>query len=190
MAFFGFFIFCTLLLAITFIDIPFQIIPDELSLPFIPIGILFAFLTGSTQGFWYDAAWFNNLMGAVIGFSIIALIIYGYYFLTHREGMGMGDAKLLALIGAFLGWQSIPFVLFAGSIQGLLVAIIGITSGRIKKAPPLPDPEDWKDGTPPPVEEVSLRHAAIPFGPFLSLAALEFLFFGEWFYKALLHLRG
>lgn len=190
-AFFGYFLFCALLMAITFIDIPFQIIPDSLSLPFIPLGILLAFLAGSTRGAWYDAAWFNNIMGAVVGFSIIALIVYGYYFLTKREGMGMGDAKLMALIGAFLGWQCIPFVLFAGSVQGLAIALIGIFSGRIKKAPPLPDPEEWVDGVPPVVtEEVALRHAAIPFGPFLSLAALEFLFFGEWFYKALLHLHG
>ncbi len=168
-----YFAFCAALLVVSFIDIPYQIIPNEISLPGIAVGILASFVTGKVT-------WFDSIIGALIGFSLIALIAFGYYFLTKREGMGMGDAKLLAMIAAFLGWQSIPFVLLAASLQGLAVALIGIGSGYIKKAPPLPDPEDWEGDTPPEeTEDVPLRLAAIPFGPFLSLAALEFLFFGS-----------
>lgn len=168
-----YFFFCAALLAITFIDIPYQIIPNEISLPGILIGIGASFITG-------QVSWFDSLMGAIIGFSLIAIIAYGYYFLTGREGMGMGDAKLLAMLGAFLGWQSIPFILLAASLQGLAVALFSIGVGWMPKAPPLPDPKDVKPEEDHTVEEeVPLRLAAVPFGPFLSLAALEFLFFGN-----------
>lgn len=174
-----YFLFAAALVAITFIDISFQIIPNEISLPAIPLGIACALLTNKVT-------WFDSVMGAVVGFSLIALIAYGYYFLTHREGIGLGDAKLLAMMGAFLGWPAIPFILLAGSVQGLVVALTAIGMGWMRKAPPLPDPTEWKDGEPPePGAEVKLRHAAVPFGPFLALAGLEFMFFGGWFYQAL-----
>jgi leader peptidase (prepilin peptidase) / N-methyltransferase len=168
-----YFAFCAALLAVTFIDIPYQIIPNEISLPFIALGVLASLVT-------HQVTWYDSLIGAAVGFSLIALIAYGYFFLTRREGMGMGDAKLLAMIAAFLGWQSIPFVLLAASVQGLLLALAGIGLGIIRKAPPLPDPSEWPGGVAPepPLEETPLRLAAVPFGPFLSLAALEFLFFG------------
>ncbi|RJO65269.1 MAG: prepilin peptidase [Myxococcales bacterium] len=167
-----YFAFCAALVAITFIDIPRQIIPDEISLPGVAVGVAASFVAGEVR-------WTDSVIGAAVGFALIALIAYGYYFLTHREGMGMGDAKLLAMIAAFLGWQSIPFVLFAASVQGLALALFAIGMGWMKKAPPLPDP---REAAAPPGEagDVPLRQAAVPFGPFLSLAALEWLFFGPW----------
>jgi len=177
LSFFVYFTFCAYLIAITFIDIPYQIIPDELSLSGIVIGITASFFTGQLM-------WQDSVIGALVGFFLIAIISYGYFFLTKREGMGMGDAKLLAMLGAFLGWQSIPFILLASSIQGLIVALLAIAFGLMKKAPPLPDPDEWENGKKPEQEEeVSLRHAAVPFGPFLAAAALEFLFFGEYYYE-------
>lgn len=180
-SFFVYFAFLAALVAATFIDLPYQIIPNEITYPLIPLGFLASFFTGQLN-------WFDSLMGGVMGFSIIALIVYGYYFLTKREGMGMGDAKLLAVIGVFLGWQAIPFVLFAGSLQGVVVAVIGILTGLVKKTEPLPDPDEWTDGEPEIVNDPQLpmRKASIAFGPFLSLAAIEFLFFGEWYYRVLL----
>lgn len=179
-AFVFYFIFCALLVAITFIDIPYQIIPDELSLSGIVLGVAASFLTGQVH-------WIDSVVGAIVGYALIASISYGYFFLTKRDGMGMGDAKLLAMLAAFLGWQSIPFILLAGSIQGLIVAILAIGFGLMKKVPPLPDPDEWENGVKPEMEEeVSLRHAAIPFGPFLAAAGIEFLFFGEYYYQFLM----
>ena len=167
-----YFVFAAALIAVTFIDIPYQIIPNEISLPGIALGFGASFLT-------HQVTWVDSLVGAAVGFSLIALIAVGYYILTKREGMGMGDAKLLAMIAAFLGWQSIPFILMAASLQGLVIALVAITFGWMRKEAPLPDPEDWENGERPEAEEVELRLAAVPFGPFLSLAALEFLFFGQ-----------
>jgi leader peptidase (prepilin peptidase)/N-methyltransferase len=180
-----YFLFCALLIAISFIDIPYQIIPNELSLPGIALGIAASFVT--------RVQWFDAVIGAAVGFVMIALIVYGYWFLTKREGMGMGDAKLLAMLAAFLGWQSIPFILLAASIQGLVIALAGIGLGFIKKAPPLPDPDEEPVQPAPDAatqEETPLRFAAVPFGPFLSLAAIEFLFFGDWYYTFLLSLSS
>jgi len=118
--------------------------------------------------------------------------VVGYYVLFKREGMGMGDAKLLAMIGAFLGWQSIPFVLFAGAVQGLVVALAAIGFGWMRKAPPLPDPAEAAEAElkAETTEEVPLRLAAVPFGPFLSLAAMEFLFMGAYYLDLLRALKG
>jgi len=175
-AMFVYFIFCAILLTITFIDIPYQIIPNEISLPGILIGIGASF-------FIPELRWQDSLIGAIIGFLLIFLVAYGYWFLTKREGIGMGDAKLLALLGAFLGWQAIPFLLLGSSLQGLAVFFIGYAFGLIKKQPPLPDPDEEQEsatnGEKEGEEELSVRHAAIPFGPFLALSGLEFLFFGK-----------
>ncbi len=179
-----YFVFVAALIAVTFIDIPYQIIPNEISIPGALLGVGVSFFTRSVT-------WQDSLIGAVLGFGLIAVIAYGYFFLTKREGMGMGDAKLLAMIGAFLGWQSIPFVLLAGSVQGVIFAVITMGFGLMRKEAPLPDPEEWEDGERPVSrEEVPLRLAAIPFGPFLSLAALEFLFFGTVYYRWLTQCMG
>src|SRR5262249_50893713 len=105
-----------------------------------------------------------------------------------RRGMGEGDSKLLMMIGAFLGWQGAAFALFAGAAQGLTVAAYGLLTGK-KLAPEPPDEEE--DGAdeldeqgelaqhqadPPPRW---LGHLKLPFGPFLALGALEYLFFGD-----------
>jgi len=167
-----FFIFCAILLAVTFIDIPYQIIPNSISIPGIIIGVTASFFVPEMR-------WQDSVIGAVAGFLIIFLTAYGYWFLTKREGIGMGDAKLLALLGAFLGWQAIPFIMIASSIQGLLFFFLGLAFGLVKKAPPLPDPDEELQPAPPDGQEISVRHAAIPFGPFLALSGLEFLFFGR-----------
>lgn len=180
-----YFFFCALLVAISFIDIPYQIIPNELSIPGIALGLAASFIT--------RLDWTDAFAGALVGFLIVTLLVYGYWFLTKREGMGMGDAKLLALLGAFLGWQAIPFILLAASVQGIVVALLAFGLGWMKKAPPLPDPDDYPDGQVPehdPDQEVPLRLAAVPFGPFLSLAGIQFLFFGEWYYRFLTTLGG
>lgn len=139
-------ILVALLVAITFIDLDHQIIPDVISLPGIPLGFLcsFAFPWVSWQG---------SLAGALLGGGFLLCIALAYELLTRHEGMGFGDVKLLAMLGAFLGWTSVFPTIFLGSVLGSLV---GIPLMLIKKAD---------------------RRLAIPFGPFLSAGALVYLYF-------------
>ncbi|MGK2905936.1 MAG: prepilin peptidase [Desulfuromonadales bacterium] len=134
------------LVVITFIDLDHQIIPDVISLPGIPIGFLCSFLVP-----W--VSWQDSLLGILLGGGSLLTIALGYELLTRKEGMGFGDVKLLAMLGAFLGWSAIFPIIFIGSLLGTLV---GIPLMLIKKA----------DGK-----------LAVPFGPFLSAAALIHLFF-------------
>ncbi len=154
---FGYFVFSAALVVITFIDLDHQIIPNVISLPGIVVGVLFSLVSPLT-------VW-NSVIGAAAGAGVLWAVFWGYYFLTHEEGMGGGDAKLLAMIGAFLGWQAIFFTLFCASFIG---AVVGLIVMRIRHA----------DGK-----------MALPFGPFLSFGALSYLFFGErlinWYFNLL-----
>jgi len=141
------FIFVAALIVITFIDFDHQIIPDVISLPGIPFFCIGAiFFMGLT-------VW-ESLLGILIGGGCLFAIAFGYEVITKREGMGGGDIKLLAMLGAFLGWKSLFFILFVSSLLG---AVIGITLMVIKG-------ENMK--------------YAVPFGPFLSVAAVAYLFVG------------
>jgi len=97
----------------------------------------------------------NSLVGILIGDGVLFLVAWGYEKLTGKEGMGGGDIKLLAMMGAFLGWRSILFIIFAASLLG---SVIGITAMLVQK----------KDGK-----------LAIPFGPFLAFGAVLYIFFGR-----------
>jgi len=147
------FLFAAALVVITFIDLDHQIIPDVISLPGIPVFFLLAVFVMGVP-FW------ESLFGILIGGGFLYLIAVGYELLTKREGMGGGDIKLLAMIGAFLGWKSLFFVVFMSSILGALVGVVLIAlKGKDMKY-------------------------AVPFGPFLSIAAVLYLFVGP----ALTHL--
>lgn len=147
-AFLALFIFCSSLVVITFIDLDHQIIPDQISLPGIIIGFAFSFFLP-----WNG--WQNSLLGILLGGGSLYLVAWGYEKLTGKEGMGGGDIKLLAMMGAFLGWRSVLFIIFAASLVG---SVIGIAAMLIQK----------KD-----------RKLAIPFGPFLAFAAVLYIFFGR-----------
>jgi leader peptidase (prepilin peptidase) / N-methyltransferase len=149
-----FFIFTAVLIVITFIDLDHQIIPDILSLPGIPIFLLAAI-------FIVKLPWLEALIGLLVGGGVLFLIAYIYELITKREGMGGGDIKLLAMIGGFLGWKSLIFVLLFSSLAG---AVVGITVMIIKK-------QDMK--------------YAVPFGPFLSAAAVAYIFWGNAFIQQL-----
>jgi leader peptidase (prepilin peptidase)/N-methyltransferase len=140
-------LFAAALIVITFIDLDHQIIPDVISLPGIVVGFLCSFAVP-----WLS--WGDSLLGILAGGGSLYLVAVGYELLTKKEGMGGGDIKLLAMIGAFLGWQSILPIVFFSSLVGTLV---GVPVMLIKKA-------DSK--------------LAIPFGPFLAAAALFYLFWG------------
>ena len=143
------FIFVSALILITFIDIDHQIIPDVISLPGIPICFLMAV-------FIMDLSFMDALLGLLIGGGSLYLVAVLYELATKREGMGGGDIKLLALMGAFLGWKSLLFILLVSSLVG---AVVGISIMLVRGG-------DMK--------------YAVPFGPFLSLAAVAYLFVGEY----------
>ena len=96
----------------------------------------------------------SSLIGAALGSGILLAVAYGYYFLTKVEGMGFGDIKLMGMIGAFLGWKAVPFTLFAGSLVGLVIGVFFIVYRR------------------------KGRYYQIPFGPFLALGAITYIFVG------------
>ncbi|MGB3209099.1 MAG: prepilin peptidase [Desulforhopalus sp.] len=144
----GYFFFCAALLVIIFIDIHHQIIPDVISLPGIVLGVLFSLASDTVT-------WQDSLIGLLLGGGVLYAVASLYYMLRKVDGMGGGDIKLLAMIGAWLGWQSLPFVIFASSLGG---SIVGLIAMRYQK----------KGGS-----------TRIPFGPFLSLAALIYTFYAE-----------
>lgn len=152
--FFAFFIFTAVLIVITFIDLDHQIIPDILTLPGIPIFFLAAV-------FCTEVPWLDALLGVLIGGGILFVIAMVYELISKREGMGGGDIKLLAMIGGFLGWKSLIFILLFSSFAG---AVVGLVAMIIKK-------QDMK--------------YAVPFGPFLSAAVVAYIFWGEKFTRFL-----
>lgn len=136
------------LVALTFIDFDTQLLPDDITLPLLWLGLLVNINTG-----------FTDLQSAVIGAIAGYLVLWSVYWLfklvTGKEGMGYGDFKLLAAIGAWFGWQILPAVILLSSVLG---AVIGI--GLIV----------FKDKD---------KQTAIPFGPFLALGGIAALFFGQ-----------
>lgn len=140
-------LFVAALIVITFIDLDHQIIPDVISLPGIVIGFLCSFAIP-----WLS--WTDSLFGILLGGGSLWLVAVLYELLTKKEGMGGGDIKLLAMLGAFLGWKAILPIIFISSLIG---SLIGVPLMLVKKA-------DSK--------------LAIPFGPFLALGALIYLFWG------------
>lgn len=147
-----YFIFAAALLVITFIDIDYQIIPNEISLPGIPIGFIFSFFIPTLTPV-------ESLIGILVGGGSLWAVASIYLLLTKREGMGFGDVKLLAMMGAFLGWKGVLVTIFTGSAIGTAAGLIAMIKSR----------KDMK--------------MAIPFGPFLSIGAIIHLFFGD----ALIH---
>jgi leader peptidase (prepilin peptidase)/N-methyltransferase len=136
------------LILITVIDLYHQIIPDVISLPGIGMGLLASLVIP-------QITFVNSLVGTLLGGGSLFLVAAAYQWLFKREGMGGGDVKLLAMIGAFLGWKSVILTILLSSLIGSITGvIIMVMKGK-----------DFK--------------YAIPFGPFLSLGAVISLFYGE-----------
>jgi len=144
-------IFVSLLIAISFIDLDFKIIPDVLSIGGLIAGLVLGFFRRPI--FFYQ----DSLYGILTGGGILFAIFLVYRFFTKRDGIGTGDIKLLGMIGAFCGTKGVIFSLISGSFLGTLVGIpLMLIKGKDTKY-------------------------EIPFGPFLSLSTLIFLFYGERF---------
>ena len=144
--------------AMTMIDFDHQLLPDSLTLPLMWIGLLAALIPVFTD---LQSA----VIGAAAGYMILWLVYQLFRLVTGKEGMGFGDFKLLAAIGALLGWQALPVVILLSSVVGAVVgvAIIAVT-GRDKNIP-------------------------IPFGPYLAAAGWIAMLWGDglsnWYYGLL-----
>lgn len=143
-------LFLSLLIPIAFIDIDHRIIPDELSLGGLAAGLLLSFLPGGD--------WKGSLTGALLGGGILYATAFLYEKIRGAEGMGGGDIKLLAMIGAFIGWRGTLATIFFGALLGAIGGLLAMRKGG----------EGLK--------------TAIPFGPYLCVAALGARYLGGGFW--------
>lgn len=156
----------SIFIALVFIDLDVQLLPDVLDLPGIAIGVAIGALrAGDRLPLVVSSSWIDSLIGAAAGAGILYALSVAYRLIRKVEGMGLGDVKMLGMIGAVVGWQAVAPVLFVASIVG---AVFGIALAMRR--------------------EEGLQ-AALPFGIFLGLATLAVMFFGdtlfEW-YRSLL----
>jgi leader peptidase (prepilin peptidase)/N-methyltransferase len=136
------------LIALSFIDIDHQLLPDNITLPMLWLGLLL-----SLFGVYTDT--YASIIGAVAGYMALWSVYQAFKLATGKEGMGYGDFKLLALFGAWLGWQSLPMIILLSSLVG---AVIGVSMIIFAK-------QD--------------RHKPIPFGPYLAAAGWIALLWGD-----------
>lgn len=144
----GSIVFCWFLVALFWIDVDTYLLPDDLTLPLLWLGLLFNLHGGLVS-------LPHAVIGAVAGYLSLWSVYWLFKLLTGKEGMGYGDFKLLAAIGAWLGWQSLPIVILLSSLVG---AMLGIALTLLAK-------RGWSK--------------PLPFGPYLALAALIALVWGE-----------
>ena len=153
--------FCLMaaLVVISFIDIDHKIVPDSISLPAIPIGLISSFVLPSIH-------FTEAFIGMLVGGGILYFIAWSYQFITGKEGMGGGDIKLLAMIGAFIGWKGVLVAIFIASATGAFVGFFLML-----------------------VAHKNMKYA-VPFGPFLSMGAIVYIFKGseliQWYYPGLI----
>jgi leader peptidase (prepilin peptidase)/N-methyltransferase len=148
-------IFVNVLIVCSVIDLKHMIIPDVISLPMIALSPVVIY-------FHPELDWQSSLMGILLGGGVLYGITWAYWLVRHEIGMGMGDVKLLAAIGGWLGYQSILPTIFYGSVLGSTVGIVVLLMSR----------------------KFSLQ-TKIPFGPFLAIGAILHLFLNEFFYELL-----
>ncbi len=136
------------LIALTLIDLNKQLLPDSITLPFLWAGIFFSFFVLFT-----DLR--SSIIGAIAGYLILWSVYHLFKLLTKKEGMGFGDFKLLAALGAWVGFSYLPQIILISSIVGAIVGIIMLLTGLTKRQQP------------------------IPFGPYLAAAGWIALLWGE-----------
>jgi leader peptidase (prepilin peptidase) / N-methyltransferase len=144
------------LIALTFIDLDHQLLPDNLTLPLVWLGLLTSLLWGSASpGEPLPVDLRASVIGALAGYLSLWSLYHLFRLLTGKEGMGYGDFKLLAALGAWLGWRMLLPVVLAAAAVGAIVGIVLITRGKQQRGVP------------------------IPFGPFLASAGWLVLLFGH-----------
>ncbi|MCY3837604.1 MAG: A24 family peptidase [Gammaproteobacteria bacterium] len=142
----AYYVFLMVLLASALIDAETTLLPDQLTLPLLWLGLLAATAFEATPTL------LDAVVGAVTGYLSLWLVYWAFRLVTRREGMGYGDFKLMAAIGAWLGWQTAPAVILIAAVLGLAYAIVRI------------------------LHRTATRGTPIPFGPFLAIAATTALF--------------
>lgn len=140
-------LFTYALLALAMIDFKTTLLPDSITLSFLWIGMI-----ANLNGAFTDLA--SAVIGAMVGYLSLWLVYWGFKLVTGKEGMGFGDFKLLAMLGAWLGWQLLPIVILLSSFSGALIGLSLIALGRDKDRP-------------------------IPFGPYLAVAGWLALIWGD-----------
>jgi len=140
-------IFVGILVALFGIDLAHQILPNTITLPGIAIGVILSFIA--------PPGWQASLIGALLGGGVLYGIAWSYYLVRREEGLGMGDVKMLAMIGAFLGWKAVLVTLVLSSFSGALLGMALIV-----------------------LQRGSMR-LALPFGTFLAIGALAAMFAGD-----------
>ncbi len=143
------------LVVISLIDLEHRIIPNEISIPLIPVGLIVNVVLSASYGWGYKSGAIDSILGILVGGGSLLLVAFGYEKLKKQEGLGGGDIKLIAGLGAFFGWRAVIFILFASSVIGSVIGLLMIAIFR----------KDMK--------------YAIPFGPFLAAAGLLYLFWGR-----------
>ncbi len=147
------------LIALTMIDVDHQLLPDSMTLPLLWLGIIC-----NSFGLFTDLE--SAVYGAIFGYLALWSVFWLFKLLTGKEGMGYGDFKLLAALGAWMGWQSLPLIIILSSVVGAVIGIAGmIIMGRDKNIP-------------------------IPFGPYLAIAGWIALLWGEQITSAYLQYSG
>ena len=147
------------LIALAFIDLEHLLLPDRLTLPLLSAGLLVNAAAGFTD---LQSA----LVGAVAGYGVLWAVYHGYRLLTGREGFGYGDFKLLAALGAWLGWQLLPLIVLLAAVVGTLIGTLLIFARRHQS------------------------HQPLPFGPYLAAAGWIALLWGDQLTRAYLHITG
>ena len=147
------------LISASLIDFDHKLLPDDITLPFLWIGIF-------VNLFGLFASSHDSIIGAIAGYMSLWCVFWGFKLLTGKEGMGYGDFKLLAVFGAWLGWQSLPGIILLSSFVGAVVGIaLIVIKGRDKNIP-------------------------IPFGPYLAAAGWIYLMWGEQMTKMYFSMAG
>jgi leader peptidase (prepilin peptidase)/N-methyltransferase len=136
-----------ILIALFGIDLEHQILPNVITLPGIVAGVLLSLIA--------PPGWKDSLLGVLLGGGVLYAIAGGYYLWRREEGLGMGDVKMLAMIGAFLGWQAVLVTLVLSSFSGALIGMVLIAAQR------------------------GGMKLALPFGTFLAVGALAAMLVGE-----------
>lgn len=141
-------LFCMLMLVLAMIDADHYLLPDKLTLPGIILGL-------ALQPWWPRTTFLEAVAGTLIGAGGLILTINFWYWLREEEGMGMGDVNMLALVGAFLGWEGVAITLFSSALAGAVTGLALVLTGKL-----------------------NLR-SKLPFGTFLALGGVISLFWGE-----------
>jgi leader peptidase (prepilin peptidase) / N-methyltransferase len=174
--------FSLVMVVITFIDLDHKLILNKVTVPSIAVFYALGLLLPGH-------AWWSGLVGIAVGYGVPWAIGEAYYRLTGREGLGLGDGMLLALVGALLGWKGVLASLFGGSVIGSVIGVAALAIARRRGERAEPADGGVAPGTTPPAEPdpadgggdaPSLMRTELPFGPFLAMAAVFYLYAEPW----------